>query len=203
MSDALIAEAALAAAAAWGAGLRLYAVALVLGLLGRYAGFDLPDTLQWLSHPLALGIAGLLTLAEFVGDKIPLIDSASDTVQTFVRIPAGAALAAAFFGDSGGAAQTLAALLGGGIAASSHIAKAGSRAFINTSPEPVSNVALSLGEDGMVAAMVALALAYPVVAGVVAVMFALASAVVAVVLFKAVRALSRRWRSRAATGGLG
>jgi hypothetical protein len=163
MSDALIAEAALAAAAAWGAGLRLYAVALVLGLLGRYAGFDLPDTLQWLSHPLALGIAGLLTLAEFVGDKIPLIDSASDTVQTFVRIPAGAALAAAFFGDSGGAAQTLAALLGGGIAASSHIAKAGSRAFINTSPEPVSNVAASFGEDVLLGGGLLLAIVHPLV----------------------------------------
>ncbi len=163
MSDALIAEAALAAAAAWGAGLRLYAVALVLGLLGRYAGFDLPDTLQWLSHPLALGIAGLLTLAEFVGDKIPLIDSASDTVQTFVRIPAGAALAAAFFGDSGGAAQTLAALLGGGIAASSHITKAGSRAFINTSPEPVSNVAASFGEDVLLGGGLLLAIVHPLV----------------------------------------
>lgn len=161
MSDVLIAEAALAAAVAWGAGLRLYAVALVLGLLGRYAGFDLPDTLQWLSHPLALGIAGLLTLAEFVGDKIPLVDSASDTVQTFIRIPAGAALAATFFGDSGGAAQTLAALFGGGIAASSHIAKAGSRAFINTSPEPVSNVAASFGEDVLLGGGLWLAFAHP------------------------------------------
>jgi len=161
MSDALIAEAALAAAVAWGAGLRLYAVTLVLGLLGRYAGFDLPDTLQWLSHPLALGITGLLTLAEFAGDKIPLIDSASDTVQTFIRIPAGAALAAAFFGDSGGAAQTLAALFGGGIAASSHIAKAGSRAFINTSPEPVSNVAASFGEDALLGGGLWLAIAHP------------------------------------------
>ncbi len=161
MSDALIAEAALAAAVAWGAGLRLYAVTLVLGLLGRYTGFELPDTLQWLSHPLALGIAGILTLAEFVGDKIPLVDSASDTVQTFLRIPAGAALAAAFFGDSGGAAQTLAALFGGGIAASSHIAKAGSRAFINTSPEPVSNVAASFGEEVLLGGGLWLAIVHP------------------------------------------
>ena len=158
MSDALIAEAALAAAVAWGAGLRLYAV---IGLLGRYTGFELPDTLQWLSHPLALGIAGILTLAEFVGDKIPLVDSASDTVQTFLRIPAGAALAAAFFGDSGGAAQTLAALFGGGIAASSHIAKAGSRAFINTSPEPVSNVAASFGEEVLLGGGLWLAIVHP------------------------------------------
>lgn len=163
MSDALIAEAALAAAVAWGAGLRLYAVALVLGLLGRYAGVDLPHALQWLSHPLALGIAGLLTLAEFVGDKIPLVDSASDTVQTFIRIPAGAALAAAFFGDSGGAAQTLAALFGGGIAAGSHIAKAGARAFINTSPEPVSNVAASFGEDALLGGGLWLAIVHPLI----------------------------------------
>ncbi len=163
MSDALIAEAALAAAVAWGAGLRLYAVALVLGLLGRYAGFELPDALQWLSHPLALGLSGLLTLAEFVGDKIPLVDSASDTVQTFIRIPAGAALAAAFFGDSGGAAQTVAALFGGGIAAGAHIAKAGSRAFINTSPEPVSNVAASFGEEALLGGGLWLAIVHPLV----------------------------------------
>lgn len=188
MSEALIAEAALAAAVAWGAGLRLYAVTLVLGLLGRYAGFELPDTLQWLSHPLALGIVGLLTLAEFVGDKIPLIDSASDTVQTFIRIPAGAALAAAFFGDSGGAAQTLAALFGGGIAASSHIVKAGSRAFINTSPEPVSNVAASFGEESLLGGGLWLAIVHPLAFLVTLGVFLLAAAWLARRLWRWLRA---------------
>jgi hypothetical protein len=144
MSDALIAQAALAAAVAWGAGLRLYAVVLILGLLGRYGGFQLPEALQVLSHPLVIGISGLLTLTEFVGDKIPWLDSLSDTLHTFIRIPAGAALAAAFFGDSGAA-----------------VAKAGTRALINTSPEPVSNVAASFGEEAMLGSGLWLAIAHP------------------------------------------
>jgi hypothetical protein len=96
-----------------------------------------------------MGISGLLTLAEFIGDKIPLVDSVSDSIHTFIRIPAGAALAAAFFGDSGAAIQSAAALMGGTVAAGSHVAKAGSRALINTSPEPVSNIAASFGEEGL------------------------------------------------------
>jgi hypothetical protein len=145
MSDALIAQAALAAAVAWGAGFRLYAVVLGLGLLGGFGALDL----QVLAHPLVMGISGLLTLAEFIGDKIPLVDSVSDSIHTFIRIPAGAALAAAFFGDSGAAIQSAAALMGGTVAAGSHVAKAGSRALINTSPEPVSNIAASFGEEGL------------------------------------------------------
>jgi hypothetical protein len=115
MPDALIAQAALAAAVAWGAGFRLYAVVLALGLLGWFGALELPASLQMLSHPLVLGISGLLTLAEFIGDKIPLLDSLSDSIHTFIRIPAGAALAAAFFGDSGAVFQTVAALLGGNV----------------------------------------------------------------------------------------
>ena len=161
MSDALIAQAALAAAVAWGAGLRLYAVVLILGLAGRFGGLDLPESLQILAHPLVIGISGLLALAEFVGDKIPLLDSLSDSIHTFIRIPAGAALAAAFFGDSGAAVQTVAALLGGSFAAGSHVAKAGSRAFINTSPEPVSNVAASFGEEAMLGGGLWLAIVHP------------------------------------------
>jgi len=163
MSDELIAQAALAAAVAWGAGLRLYAVVLILGLLGRYGGLDLPDSLDVLTHPLVIGVSGLLALAEFVGDKVPLLDSLSDSLHTFIRIPAGAALAAAFFGDSGAAIQTTAALLGGSFAAGSHLAKSGSRALINTSPEPVSNVAASLGEEVMLGGGLWLAFAHPLV----------------------------------------
>jgi len=163
MSDALIATAALAAAVAWGAGLRLYAVVLILGLAGHFGAMALPQSLQILAHPLVIGISGLLALAEFVGDKIPLLDSVSDSVHTFIRIPAGAALAAAFFGDSGAAVQTAAALLGGSFAAGSHVAKAGSRAFINTSPEPVSNVAASFGEEAMLGGGLWLAVTNPLV----------------------------------------
>lgn len=161
MSDALIAQAALAAAVAWGAGFRLYAVVLALGLLGWFGALELPESLQVLSHPLVLGISGLLALAEFVGDKIPWVDSLSDSIHTFIRIPAGAALAAAFFGDSSGAIQTVAALLGGTFAAGSHVAKAGSRALINTSPEPLSNIAASFGEEGLLIGGLWLAFFYP------------------------------------------
>jgi len=161
MTDALIAQAALAAAVAWGAGFRLYAVVLALGLLGWFGALDLPEPLQILSHPLVLGISGLLTLAEFIGDKIPWIDSVSDSIHTFIRIPAGAALAAAFFGDSGAAVQTAAALLGGTFAAGSHLAKSGSRALINTSPEPLSNIAASFTEEGLLVSGLWLAFMYP------------------------------------------
>lgn len=163
MSDDLIAQAALAAAVAWGAGLRLYLVVLILGLAGHFGAMDLPQSLQILAHPLVIGISGLLALAEFVGDKIPLLDSVSDSIHTFIRIPAGAALAAAFFGDSGAAVQTAAALLGGSFAAGSHVAKAGSRAFINTSPEPVSNVAASFGEEAMLGGGLWLAVTHPLI----------------------------------------
>jgi hypothetical protein len=163
MTDALIAQAALAAAVAWGAGLRLYAVVLVLGLLSRYGGFDLPDSLQVLAHPLVIGISALLALTEFIGDKIPWLDSVSDAIQTFIRIPAGAALAAAFFGDSGAAVQATAALLGGSFAAGSHVAKAGTRALINTSPEPVSNVTASFSEEALLGGGLWLAFAHPLV----------------------------------------
>lgn len=161
MSDALIAQAAFAAAVAWGAGLRLYAVVFVLGLLGRFGGFELPSALQMLEHPLMIAASGLLALAEFVGDKIPLLDSLSDTFHTFIRIPAGAALAAAAFGDSGGGVQLLAALTGGSLAATSHTAKAGTRAFINASPEPVSNLAASFGEETLLGAGLWLAFVHP------------------------------------------
>lgn len=194
MSDALIAQAALAAAVAWGAGLRLYAVVLVLGLLGRYGGFELPGALQVLTHPLVIGASALLTLAEFVGDKIPLIDSLSDTFHTFIRIPAGAALAAAVFGDSGGAVQTVAALAGGSLAATSHIAKAGTRALINTSPEPVSNAAASFGEETLLGAGLWLAFVHPLA-------FLCALAFFIVVTFWMLRRLWR-WFTRSPAGPL-
>lgn len=161
MSDALIAQAALAAAVAWGAGFRLYAVVLLLGLLGWFGGLDLPPSLQVLAHPLVIGVSGLLALAEFVGDKIPWVDSVSDSIHTFIRIPAGAALAAAFFGDGDAAIQAAAALLGGSFAASSHLAKAGTRALINTSPEPLSNIAASFGEEVLLVGGLWLAFMHP------------------------------------------
>lgn len=161
MDAELIPHAAIAAAVAWGAGLRLYLVLFALGLFHRLGILQLPETLEILQHPLVMGCAGLFALAEFFGDKLPWLDSLSDSVHTFIRIPAGAALAAAFFADSGAAAQAIALLLGGSIAAGTHVAKSGSRALINASPEPVSNVAASLGEEALLVSGWWMALFHP------------------------------------------
>jgi Domain of unknown function (DUF4126) len=143
---------ALAAGLGWASGLRLYALVFTLGMLGRHAGVQLPGGLDVLTHPVVLGISGILLLAEFLVDKVPYLDSLWDTIHTFIRIPAGAALAAAVMADQGAAAQVVMVLLGGSLAAGTHLAKAGVRAAINTSPEPVSNVSASLGEDALTAA---------------------------------------------------
>jgi hypothetical protein len=142
---------ALAAGLGWASGLRLYGLVFTLGMLGRFAGVHLPGGLEVLIHPLVLGVSGFLLLVEFLADKFPYVDSLWDSVHTFIRIPAGAALAAAVMGDQGTAAQVAMGLLGGGLAAGAHLAKAGVRAAINTSPEPFSNVAASLTEDAVVA----------------------------------------------------
>ncbi len=142
---------ALAAGLGWASGLRLYGLVFTLGMLSRYAGVHMPGGLDVLGHPLILGLSGLLLATEFLADKIPLIDSLWDSVHTFIRIPAGAALAAAVMGDQGTALQVAMGLLGGSLAAGTHMAKAGLRAAINTSPEPVSNVTTSLTEDALAA----------------------------------------------------
>jgi len=155
---------ALAAALGWASGIRLYAVLFIVGAVG-YAGWvDLPEHLRILSHPLVLTASGFMVLAEFLADKIPGFDSVWDLVHTFVRIPAGAALAAGVFGDSPPAWTLAAAILGGTLAAGSHFTKAGARIVINTSPEPISNWAASFGEDLLVGTLVYLALAYPLAA---------------------------------------
>ena len=163
MNTELIATTAIAAAVAWGAGLRLYAVVFALGMLHRLDVMPLPPSLEMLAHPLVMGVAGLFALAEFFGDKVPWIDSISDAVHTFIRIPAGAALAAAFFADGNAAVQTMALLMGGSLAAGSHIAKAGSRAILNTSPEPVTNVVASLGEETLLVSGGWLAYQHPLI----------------------------------------
>lgn len=143
--------AALAAGLGWASGLRLYALVFILGALGHFAGVHLPGGLDVLAHPLVLGVSALLLAVEFLADKVAYVDSLWDSVHTFIRIPAGAALAAAVMAEQGTAMQVAMALLGGGLAAGTHLAKAGVRAAINTSPEPVSNVGASLGEDALFA----------------------------------------------------
>ncbi len=138
---------ALAAGLGWASGLRLYATLFVVGVAGNLGWIVLPDGLRLLEHPWVLGAAGLMLVIEFFADKVPLLDSIWDTVHTFIRIPAGAALAAMVFGGQGVEWQTAMALLGGTLAAGTHFTKAGTRAMINASPEPFSNIAASLGED--------------------------------------------------------
>lgn len=155
---------ALAAAVGWASGLRLYAVLFVVGGVGYLGWVDLPSGLAVLAHPLVLGASGFMCFVEFFADKIPGVDSVWDVVQTFIRIPAGAALAASVFGDASAATVVAAAILGGTLAAGSHLAKTGSRALINTSPEPFSNWTASFGEEFAVGAVLWLAFAHPVAA---------------------------------------
>jgi len=145
--------AALAAALGWASGLRLYAVLFLTGAAGWLGWVDLPSGLRILESPWLLGASGVLLLVEFFADKIPGLDTAWDAVHTFIRIPAGAALAAGVFGGAQAEWITAAALLGGSLAATSHVAKATTRAAANTSPEPFSNIALSLLGDSLVPAM--------------------------------------------------
>lgn len=142
---------ALAAGMAWGSGLRLYAVLFAAGLLGRMGYIDLPPGLQILEHTWVMAASGSMLLVEFLADKIPAVDTFWDAIHSFIRIPAGAVLAALALGEHDPEVMLVAAILGGTLAAGTHAAKAGSRALINTSPEPVSNVAASLGEEAILA----------------------------------------------------
>jgi hypothetical protein len=155
---------ALAAALGWASGIRLYAVLFIVGGLGFLDVVKLPGGLEILSHPWVLTASAFMFLTEFFADKIPGVDTVWDVVHTFIRIPAGAALAASVFGDSSAAATLAAAILGGTLAAGSHFAKAGSRALINTSPEPFSNWAASFGEDLAVGTVLWLAFMHPIAA---------------------------------------
>lgn len=154
---------ALTMGSAWASGINLYATILVLGYLNLTGDVLLPESLQILSNPLVLGAALLMYAVEFFADKIPGVDSGWDALHTFVRIPAGALLAAGGMAEVGPAAELAAALVGGGLAATSHAAKAGTRVLINTSPEPFTNWAASVTEDVAVVGGVWAALHYPVV----------------------------------------
>ncbi|MBL0421747.1 DUF4126 domain-containing protein [Ramlibacter sp. AW1] len=178
---------ALAAALGWASGLRLYAVLFLTGLAGYLGWIQLPPGLQVLQHPLLMAASGFMLFVEFFADKVPLVDSVWDGLQTFVRIPAGAALAAGALGAEGTLAATLAALVGGGLAATSHAAKMTTRAAINTSPEPFSNVGVSLLEDGFVVFMLWLATEQPLLFALVLALSVVMAVVLVVVLFRFLR----------------
>jgi hypothetical protein len=187
---------ALAAALGWASGLRLYAVVFFTGLAGALGWVHLPAGLQVLQHPLVMGAAGLMGAVEFFADKIPGLDSLWDGLHTLVRIPAGAALAAAVFGGDQALWATIAGLAGGTLAATSHVAKATTRAAINTSPEPFSNLAASLAGDAAVPAMLWLAFSHPGWFAAALLGAVVVSVVLTVVLLKFLKSLVRGLRGQ-------
>lgn len=160
--ETLIATLALTMGSSWASGINLYAALLILGLGGATGNITLPNELVILENPFVIGAAAVMYLIQFFADKIPGVDSIWDAAHTFVRIPAGAMLAAGAVGDVSPALEIAAGILGGGTAATSHATKTGTRLMINTSPEPVTNWTASISEDLMVIAGLWTALHYPI-----------------------------------------
>lgn len=193
---------ALAAALGWASGFRLYAVVFIVGMAGWLGWLPLPAGLQVLQHPALLATSGALLFVEFFADKIPGLDALWDVVNSVIRIPAGAALAAGALGADSGTLAVVGALLGGGLAATAQAAKTTTRAAINTSPEPFSNVAMSLLEDGLVIGIVWLAANQPLVFAGVVTVAVLLMWVTTWLLFKFLRAALRRLRALFSSGPL-
>lgn len=178
--------------ASFASGLNLYATVATLGLLHRFELIELPSRLDLLSHPVVLGVAILFYLVEFVADKIPAVDNTWDVVHTFIRPPAAALLAYTALGEVPEAWRLAATLVAGGVALSSHSAKASTRGAVNASPEPFSNWALSLGEDGVAIFLSWLAATHPLVTFAIVVGLVAVAVSVAVVLFRFLKRLFRR-----------
>lgn len=186
---------ALAGVLGWASGFRLYAVVFLVGAAGFLGWMPLPDGLQVLQHPALLVTSGMLLCVEFLADKVPVVDSLWDMVNSVIRIPAGAALAAGVLGADSGTMALVGALMGGTLAATSQAAKTSTRAAINTSPEPFSNLGMSLLEDGLVVAALWLATSHPLVFGVLLCIAVVLMWIVTWMLFKFLRAVFRRARS--------
>ena len=159
----LVQTIALTMGVAWASGINLYGTLLALGIMSNTGYVDLPTDLQIIGDPLVIAAAGLMYGVEFFADKVPGVDTGWDTLHTFVRIPAGALLAAGMIGDVTPAAELAAAIVGGSVAAGTHFTKAGSRVMINTSPEPVTNWTASIVEDIAVFAGIWAAIEHPYV----------------------------------------
>ena len=183
---------AIAAALGWASGLRLYAVLFLTGIAGFMGWVDLPTGLQLLQHPAMLAASGCMLFVEFFVDKIPGLDTVWDLIHTLIRIPAGALLAASVFGADQSTWASAAALLGGTLAATSHVAKATTRAAVNTSPEPFSNVAMSLLGDGVVPVALWLSWSHPALFFVVLAIGLVVMILLTWMLAKFLRALARR-----------
>ena len=183
---------ALAGVLGWASGLRLYAVLFMAGFAGLMGWIALPQGLLLLQHPGVLLASGLMLLVEFFADKIPGLDSLWDVLHSVIRIPAGAALAAAVFGMDHTTMAVVAALLGGSLAATSFATKATARAAVNTSPEPFSNIAVSLLEDGLVVGAMWLATQHPLIFGVALAIMLVLMGLLLAALFKFLKAIVRR-----------
>ena len=185
---------ALTFASGWGSGLNSYLVVLVLGIAERVSDTDrIPHALG--SWPVLL-VAGLLYALEFVGDKIPYVDSAWDGVSTFIRPVVGAVIGVLLAGDASSLDQAVLAAVGGGSALASHTVKAGSRLAVNASPEPFTNIGMSLGEDGLVLSVITLAVHHPHLAAAIAAVLLVAGLVLVGLLARTIRRGWRRWKAK-------
>lgn len=183
---------ALAAALGWASGFRLYAVVFLVGMAGLAGWVALPPGLALLQHPAVLAASGFMLCVEFFADKIPWVDSAWDAVHAFIRVPAGALLAAGVFGADGGAMALAAGLVGGSLSATALATKMTTRAAANTSPEPFSKWGLSFFEDGLVVAVVWMATQHPLLFGIALAAMLAVSALLLALLFRFLRAVLRR-----------
>jgi hypothetical protein len=187
-------------------GLNLYATVAAVGLFQRFGIIQLPPSLQVLANPIVLGVALILFIVEFIADKIPYVDSAWDAVHTFIRPPAAAVLAYSAFGQVPEEWKVGAALLAGGVALTSHGAKATTRAAANTSPEPVSNWALSVAEDGFAVFLTWMAATHPILTGLIVVVLVVIAVLVIRKLYGYLRGLGtrlRQWRGATPPTGAG
>lgn len=180
------------------AGINLYATVAILGLASRYQWVTLPAQFRVFDNDFVIGAALVLYVVEFIADKIPWVDSIWDAIHTVVRPIGGALIAVSTLGDTSPAVEGMVALLGGSLAATTHFSKAGTRAVANASPEPFSNWVLSLAEDAFVLGLGVLALKYPAAAAVVVILCVILMIVFASWIIRAVR---RRWASRALPTG--
>jgi len=175
------------------AGINLYATVAILGLASRYGWVTLPEQYRVFDNTWIIGAALVLYVVEFVADKVPWVDTVWDALHTIIRPVGGAAIAIATLGHASPSTQVMVGLLGGALATSTHLSKAGTRVIANASPEPFTNWALSVGEDAFVVALSGLALAHPAIAAIVVLV-----CLVLIVLCSAwiMRALRRRFRRR-------
>lgn len=177
----------------WASGINLYLVTLMLGISGRVGWADVPDILQ---RTDVMVVSGILFVVEFFVDKVPFLDSFWDTIHTFIRPIGAAALGAVIAGDSESIGAAVGAIVSGALALDAHAAKASTRVAVNASPEPVSNIAVSVTEDVGVATLVVLAVTYPVVTIVVVALLVVAATALTIWLFRVVRKGYRRVRER-------